>query len=304
MDALEEAVEDGVLREDPERVGRYAFAHALVRATLYDSLSALRRARLHGKVGEALIDRRGAQLDAHLGQLAHHFALAAPAAGPERAVDFALAAGRRADQLLAWEEAADHYAAALRARDQAGEPRRTGCAASCCWRSGPRRSAPARRTRAPPSRRRRRRRGRCATPPCSARAALGFAGRWSQLGRVSEEVAALLQEALAELGEEHSPLRARLLARLALELYYAADTEPPARPVRRGRDARPRARRSAHAGDVRWTPATTRCGARRRARAARRGRGAARGSRPRSATPSSSWKARAGPWSTCSSSAT
>ena len=80
-----------------------------MRATLYDGLSALRRARLHGRVGEALIARRGAQLDPHLGELAHHFALAAPVDRPERAVDFALAAGRRADRLLAWEEAAGHY---------------------------------------------------------------------------------------------------------------------------------------------------------------------------------------------------
>src|SRR5215213_3015382 len=120
VQALEEAVAAGVLREDAERVGRYAFSHALVRATLYDGLSALRRARLHSRVGEALIARRGTQLDPHLGQLAHHFALAAPVDRPERAVDFALAAGRRADRLLAWEEAAGHYRAALRARALAG----------------------------------------------------------------------------------------------------------------------------------------------------------------------------------------
>ena len=57
------------------------------------------------------------------------------------------------------------------------------------------------------------------------RAALGYAGRWSQLGRVEEDVAALLQDALAGLGDAEVPLRARLLARLALELYYAGDPE-------------------------------------------------------------------------------
>ena len=60
-------------------------------------------------------------------------------------------------------------------------------------------------------------------PALLGRAALGYAGRWSQLGRVEEDVAALLQEALAKLGEDDTPLRARLLARLALELYYAGD---------------------------------------------------------------------------------
>ena len=38
-------------------------------------------------------------------------------------------------------------------------------------------------------------------------------------------MAALLQESLGALGGEDSPLRARLLARLALELYYAGDPE-------------------------------------------------------------------------------
>ena len=55
------------------------------------------------------------------------------------------------------------------------------------------------------------------------RAALGHAGQWSILGRVDEERVAVLEEALAGLGDEDSPLRARLLARLALELYYSGD---------------------------------------------------------------------------------
>ena len=101
-------------------VGRYGFTHALVRATLYDSISQLRRARLHGRVGEALVRLRGGDLDPHLAMLAHHFAQAAPVERPDRAIDFALAAARRADRMLAWEEAAQHYRAALRARELSG----------------------------------------------------------------------------------------------------------------------------------------------------------------------------------------
>jgi DNA-binding SARP family transcriptional activator len=222
--ALEDAVAALVLREDPERVGRYAFSHALMRATLYDSLSALRRARLHSRAGEALIARRGAQLDPHLGQLAHHFALAAPVDRPERAVDFALAAGRRADRLLAWEEAAGHYQAALRARELAGAADdRMRCELLLALGSSQERAG-AQEMRATFS-------VAAATaravgdPALLGRAALGYAGRWSQLGRVEEDVAALLQEALGALGGEDSPLRARLLARLALELYYVGDPE-------------------------------------------------------------------------------
>ena len=43
------------------------------------------------------------------------------------------------------------------------------------------------------------------------------------LGRVDAARVAMLEEALAALGDEGSPLRARLLARLALELYYSGE---------------------------------------------------------------------------------
>ncbi|MEO8689371.1 MAG: AAA family ATPase, partial [Solirubrobacteraceae bacterium] len=124
--ALDEAVRARVLREVDGRVGRYAFAHALVRATLYDGLSGLRRARLHSRVGETILALHQDDLDPWLPQLARHFARAAAVDGPARAIDFALAAGRRADRLLAWEEAAAHYRGAMRARQATSGADRTG----------------------------------------------------------------------------------------------------------------------------------------------------------------------------------
>ena len=220
--ALEQSVDAQILVEDGERVGRYSFAHALMRTTLYESLSALRRARLHGRVGEALLARRGGDLDPHLGQLAHHFALAAPVDRPERAVDFALAAGRRADRLLAWEDAAGHYRAALEVRELAGaSDDRTRCELLLALGASQERAGAAESratfTAAAAAAR------ALGDTALLGRAALGYAGRWSQLGCVEEDVAGLLQEALAALGSEDTPLRARLLARLAFELYYAGD---------------------------------------------------------------------------------
>jgi DNA-binding SARP family transcriptional activator/tetratricopeptide (TPR) repeat protein len=222
--ALEEGVEARVLRE-AGRVGRYAFTHALVRATLYDGLSQLRRARLHGRVGEAIERLRGADLDPHLPQLAHHFAQAAPVERPERAIDFALAAARRADRQLAWEEAAQHYRSALRARELTGafeDPVR----AELLLAQGASEDRAGMETEA---------RATFQTAAATARvlgdasllgqAALGFAGQWSVLGRVDDSRLALLEEALEALGDEDSPLRARLLARLALELYYSGHPE-------------------------------------------------------------------------------
>jgi DNA-binding SARP family transcriptional activator/tetratricopeptide (TPR) repeat protein len=224
ISALEEGVEARVLRE-AGRVGRYAFAHALVRATLYDGLSQLRRARLHGRVGEAIAQLRAADLDPHLPQLAHHFAQAAPVEQPERAIEYALAAARRADRLLAWEEAAQHYRAALRARELTGA-RVDRVRAELLLALG------ASEDRAGMEEAARATFGAAAVTarslgdmPLLGRAALGFAGPWSILGRVDEGRVALLEEALAGLGDENGGLRARLLARLALELYYSGDPE-------------------------------------------------------------------------------
>jgi DNA-binding SARP family transcriptional activator/tetratricopeptide (TPR) repeat protein len=224
VSALDEGVEARVLREAGP-VGRYAFSHALVRATLYDGLSQLRRARLHGRVGEAISRLRSADLDPHLPQLAHHFAQAAPVEQPERAIDFALAAARRADRLLAWEEAAQHYRAALRARELAGAPDdriraelllALGASED---RAGMEDAARATFGTAAGTAR------RLGDVALLGRAALGFAGQWSILGRVDETRLELLEEALAGLGDEDSPLRARLLARLALELYYSGEPD-------------------------------------------------------------------------------
>ncbi len=225
VEALEEGVEARVLRE-AGHVGRYAFTHALVRATLYDGISQLRRARLHGRVGESLVRLRGGDLDPHLAMLAHHFAQAAPVERPDRAIDFALAAARRADRLLAWEEAAQHYRAALRARELAGavDDQVRGRAAAGARRLGGSRGA-SRRRRGRRSRRRSARRASSTTPCCwpAGRSAWRGRGRCSA-ARIRRGSRCSTRRWMG-LAEDDSPLRARLLARLSLELYYAGEPE-------------------------------------------------------------------------------
>ncbi len=224
VEALEEGVEARVLRE-VGHVGRYGFTHALVRATLYDSISQLRRARLHGRVGEALVSLRGGDLDPHLAMLAHHFAQAAPVERPDRAIDFALAAARRADRMLAWEEAAQHYRAALRARELSGavDDHVRGelllALGTSEERAGLEEEARSTFTAAITTAR------QLGDPVLLSRGVLGVAGPWSALSRSDPERVSLLDEALGELPDEDSPLRARLLARLSLELYYAGEPE-------------------------------------------------------------------------------
>lgn len=224
VEALEEGVEARVLREIGH-VGRYGFTHALVRATLYEQISQLRRARLHGRVGETLVQRRGGDLDPHLALLAHHFAQAAPVERPDRAIDFALAAARRADRMLAWEEAAQHYRAALRARELSGavddhvRAELLLALGNSEERAGL--EAEARETFAAAIRVAR----QLGDPVLLTRGALGQAGPWSALSRSDPERVALLDEAMEALPDEDTPLRARLLARMSLELYYAGEPE-------------------------------------------------------------------------------
>src|SRR5207237_243932 len=59
IDALDKALEAAVVVESPDRVGRFNFAHALINHTLYEGLSATRRARMHQRVAEALEDLCG-----------------------------------------------------------------------------------------------------------------------------------------------------------------------------------------------------------------------------------------------------
>jgi tetratricopeptide (TPR) repeat protein len=112
LDALDEAVRLQLIRE--VRMGRtlgYAFEHALIRQTLYESLNPRRRARQHLQVGEAVEDLYRARLDDHLEELAYHFGEAGLAAVGQ-GIEYNLRAARKAALLFALEEAERRLAAA------------------------------------------------------------------------------------------------------------------------------------------------------------------------------------------------
>ena len=92
FDLLEEAVALRVILEVPAVVGRYSFSHALIRETLYEELSALRRVRLHQQIATILEQRYGPPAEAaalpHAGaalaELAYHFFQAAQGGQADR----------------------------------------------------------------------------------------------------------------------------------------------------------------------------------------------------------------------------
>src|SRR5262249_3292365 len=105
LDALDEAAVPGLVAELPGTVDRFAFSHALIRTTLYDELSASRRARVHRKVGEALEELTGPNPGARIDELAHHWLAATQVSDQGKAITYARQAGDRALANLAFEEA-------------------------------------------------------------------------------------------------------------------------------------------------------------------------------------------------------
>ena len=213
-----------LVRPLPEALGRYAFAHALVRETLLRDLDGRRRRELHRRVAEAIERQRAGSPDAHLAALTYHCVEAMPVGSAAKAARYARLAGERAARQLAYEDAVRYFRQALDIRE--GDPqercelllalgavrRRSGAIAAA--REDFEQAAVLAR--------------RLAAPRLLAHAALGYAGALGGPGlgaRIDEVVVAMLEEALEALGPEPSAERAQLLARLALELYYTPDVE-------------------------------------------------------------------------------
>jgi AAA ATPase domain len=245
VDALAEAVAAGVVTSQITTT-RYSFTHELVRATLYDDLTAARRLELHLTIGRALEVLRRHDLEPHLSEIAHHFALAAPLGDPQTAVDYRVRAGQRAAAVLAYEEAAVQFERALELLGALEEPS-AGRRCDLLLRLGDaqRRSGEAKAARSTFEKAIAAARS-LGAGELLARAAIGYVtalGGFLLTARF--EVGAtgvdLLEEALAALPERDSPLRARLLAHLALELINGL--EPVERRVAVSREAIEMARR-------------------------------------------------------------
>ncbi|MBW3608869.1 MAG: AAA family ATPase [Actinobacteria bacterium] len=221
--ALTAAVSSGVLVEHTSSIGAYSFSHGLIRETLYDDIGPQRRGMLHREVGLALEDLYAADPEPHVAELAHHFFVAATTGELQKAIDYSVRAGERALGLVAYEEAAVHLERALQAyalQEHGDVARRCdlllmlGVAQSRSGESGAARESflcaadLARRLR---------------SPERLARAALGYGAGMGgfEFGRVDEELVALLVEAREALGDEDRSLTARVMGRLATELYFS-----------------------------------------------------------------------------------
>ena len=92
----------------PERI--FVFTHALTREVAYDGMLEARRRELHGRAGASLEDSQASQRFEHAELLAYHYARSAV---PARAIPYLAAAGARAKDRYANEEAIRLYRKAL-----------------------------------------------------------------------------------------------------------------------------------------------------------------------------------------------
>ncbi|NOT55636.1 MAG: AAA family ATPase [Deltaproteobacteria bacterium] len=226
-DLLSEAETAHFIVMDPHHLGRYRFSHALVRETLYVSLESHHRARVHRQIGETLEREALNNASPPISELAFHFFQAATESEVEKAIAYSIQAAEYATGTLGYEEAVEHYARVvqlltLRPNEwqrcetllAMGEAQRRAGAMDAARESFHHASDLARQLPA---------------PELLARAALGFAPGFTGIsvsGGIEDPlVVALLEGALRQLEPGDSPLRARVLGRLAMELYWSGSQE-------------------------------------------------------------------------------
>jgi DNA-binding SARP family transcriptional activator len=214
-DGLDAAVRAGLVEESTVP-GRYRFAHALVREAVLAGLTATRRALLHRRMAEVLEALPDDRRERRITELARHLLDARPMVDGRKTAKVALRAAEQVKRRLAYEDAAvllERAAGELDERDRLqvelllalGDARlRSGEAryAEGCFREA------ADLARA------------LGDHDLLARAALGTAGLTVSVGPVRDGVRALLEEALGGVAAS-SAFRPLLLARLAIEVYYA-----------------------------------------------------------------------------------
>ncbi len=224
LGTLEECVAAGLLAEVD--VDRFQFTHAIVRSTLYDSIGTTRRARIHRQIVASIERDLDVGRPVRFSELAHHAAIGARDDDVARAIGYCRRAGDQAMAQLAYSdserfylsavELADRWPGSIEAKERcelltllasgalrAGDPEvhdRFAAAIGAAVELG--------------------------DPRVLAHALLaGSRGAATTPGTVDVERVRLLRQVLDQLPATDDPLRAKLLADLAIEIQYTGDAE-------------------------------------------------------------------------------
>ena len=111
LELMDRMLKTGLIKERKIRgKGVCSFADILVRDVVYDEVSLLKRKKLHGVVGRALEKVYAKKIDEHFGELASHFL---ESEDNDKALDYFLKAGDKAERIYANNEAASYLQSAL-----------------------------------------------------------------------------------------------------------------------------------------------------------------------------------------------
>jgi len=217
--ALEEAVKLGLISDIASSPGRYRFGNFLVAQALSGEIPDDRRRILHYEIAECLETAHAADPAEDCSELAHHYFQALPVAW-DKAVLYARRAADRAMRSFGFDEAISLYRMALsslqvgaRADSQLKCELLLGLGEAECFGRQFDRFRQTFREAATIA-------GGIENAALLARAALGY-GMLGNYEASDPATVELLKEALAAVGDDDSPLRAALLARLAEEIRWS-----------------------------------------------------------------------------------
>ena len=119
LELMEKMLKTGLVKERLVRgEGVYSFADVIVRDVVHEEVSLLRHMKLHDTVGCALEKVYAKKIDEHLGELAYHFL---EGNDKEKALDYFLKAGEKAQKVYAHNEAFSYLQHTLELLEEKGD---------------------------------------------------------------------------------------------------------------------------------------------------------------------------------------
>ncbi len=219
IDALDRAVDEGLVHLlDGMRLS-YRFVHSLTREAVYLGIGAARRAKLHHRAGTAIEERGEGEVRQRINDLARHFSRAASLGYEEQAVRYALMAGDRALEQFANEMALGHFEQGLELLSGSPDPKRKIDLLTGMGRARRRLGHPE--YRAPLFEAADLALAENDGPRMAVAVYAAYRGSYTRALHVDGDAVSRLEQALALLGASEPGHRARLLSLLAIELTWA-----------------------------------------------------------------------------------
>ena len=117
LEGMDEAIGIRIIESVPDTPGGYRFSHALIQQAVYEEIPPMRRAQVHGVIGETLENLRLEDHAENAAELAHHFAEAKDVLGTEKITRYSLLAGEQALATYAYGDSVAHFERGLSTRN-------------------------------------------------------------------------------------------------------------------------------------------------------------------------------------------